>query len=232
MRSKFEDEDDDEEEGEGWLASYSDLMTDLLAVFVILFSFAMMSQVAVIQAERKALEEERNVSSSSTGGGGNFDLEEFNSLYEHMKTYVVEAGLSEQLNVEKLGDEEILLRISASILFDSGKADIAPDAVPMLQNISDILVYYQEAIQMIRIEGHTDNRPIKTSAFDSNWELSTSRAVNVLKHLLETSGIEAKKFSAIGYSEFYPVADNDTDEGRGRNRRVDFYIKSMGNDTE
>ncbi|MFT4105880.1 MAG: OmpA family protein [Lacrimispora sp.] len=232
MRSKFEDEDEDDDEGENWLASYSDLMTDLLAVFVILFAFAMMSQAVVIQSERKAAEQNQDISQSTTGGGGNFDLEEFNSLYEHMKTYVMEAGLSEQLNVEKLGDEEILLRISASILFDSGKADIDPAALPMLQNISDILVYYQEAIQMIRIEGHTDNRPIKTSSFDSNWELSTSRAVNVLKHLLETSGIEAKKFSAIGYSEFYPVADNSTDEGKGKNRRVDFYIKSMGNDSE
>ncbi|WP_312445846.1 OmpA family protein [Lacrimispora sp.] len=103
--------------------------------------------------------------------------------------------------------------------------DLTDAAEPVLQKISEILVTYQDSFRMVRIEGHTDNRPINTHIYDSNWELSTSRAVNVLRWLLETSGIEAKKFSAIGYSEYYPVDDNSTNEGKRKNRRVDFFIE-------
>ena len=80
---------------------------------------------------------------------------------------------------------------------------------------------------MVRIEGHTDNRPMHSRQFQSNWELSTSRAVNVLKHLAESSPIEPAKFSAVGYSEFHPIADNRTEAGKAKNRRVDFIIETM-----
>ena len=118
-----------------------------------------------------------------------------------------------------------MLRVAASVFFDSGRAEIDEAAEPVLQKISEILVTYQDSFKMVRIEGHTDNRPINTYLYASNWELSTSRAVNVLRWLLDTSGIEAKKFSAIGYSEYYPVEDNSTNEGKRKNRRVDFFIE-------
>ncbi|HBM74997.1 MAG TPA: flagellar motor protein MotB, partial [Clostridiaceae bacterium] len=81
-----------------------------------------------------------------------------------------------------------------------------------------------------RIEGHTDNRPINNEQFDSNWELSTSRAVNVLRRLLDISKIKPDKFSAVGYGEFHPIADNNTASGRAQNRRVDFIIETAANE--
>ena len=76
----------------------------------------------------------------------------------------------------------------------------------------------------IRIEGHTDNVPINTFRFPSNWELSTTRAVNVVKYLIEENGINAYRLSASGYSDQHPVDDNNTAEGRQKNRRVDMVI--------
>jgi chemotaxis protein MotB len=97
----------------------------------------------------------------------------------------------------------------------------------MLKNVSNIFVEYDSIIKMIRIEGHTDNKQIHTAQFPSNWELSIARASNVLRYFLEGSQIEDRKFSAVGYGEYHPVADNNTREGRAENRRVDFLIESI-----
>lgn len=238
--SKFKvDEEDDDEEEADWKDSYSDLMTDLLAVFVLLLSFALINQSAV---NRKAVAEQQSMVDISvpeisifTDDEGvlpeqnSLEAEEndFNELYESMKKYIKDENLSEKLNVTKQGKDQILLRVAASVFFDSGSADINTDADPILDKISDLFVTYEESIKIVRIEGHTDNRPMKNGKYESNWELSVSRAVNVLKQILETSGLKPEMFSAIGYSEFYPIATNDTASGRAKNRRVDFFIESV-----
>nr|WP_294492338.1 OmpA family protein [uncultured Anaerosporobacter sp.] len=243
MRSKskfsLEHEDGDDEEA-GWQDSYSDLMTDLLAIFVILFAFAMMSQ-AIETARTRSVSSQSIITTSTESilNGGDSVLngedgilaeeEDFNSLYEHIKSYIEESGLSDQLSVSKIGNKQILLRVAASVFFDSGQAEINTSAEPLLKIISGILVNYDDSTKIIRIEGHTDNRPINTEQFGSNWELSTSRAVNVLRWLLENSKLEPKKLSAVGYSEFYPIADNDTESGKTKNRRVDFFIEAVDN---
>lgn len=239
MRSKFsEAEEEDDEEEADWKDSYSDLMTDLLAVFVLLLSFALINQSA---ASRKAIAElesmvditpKISVFSDQEGvlpdqSSKEPQEDDFNELYEAIKQYIKDEGLSEELNVTKQGNDEILLRVSASVFFDSGSADINTNAEPFLDKISDMLVMYKKVIKMVRIEGHTDDRPMKSYKFDSNWELSASRAVNVLRRIVEISHLESKKFSAVGYSEFYPIATNDTIAGRAKNRRVDFFIESM-----
>lgn len=236
---KFIEEDEDDEEEADWKDSYSDLMTDLLAVFVLLLSFALINQSAVnrsavaqqqsmidiavpevsIMTEQEGVLPEQNSMEAKE--------EDFNKLYESMKEYIEEEGLSEKLNVTKQGNDQILLRVPASVFFDSGSADINTNADPFLDKISDLFVTHEQSIRMIRIEGHTDNRPMKSGKFDSNWELSASRAVNVLKHLVDISGLKPEKFSAVGYSEFYPIAENNNDVGRARNRRVDFFIEAV-----
>jgi chemotaxis protein MotB len=117
--------------------------------------------------------------------------------------------------------------VADSALFDSGKADINARAQTLLDGICAILADYADQIQMVRIEGHTDDRPIHTAQFKSNWELSTTRAVNVLKRLLEAAPVGADKLSAVGYGEFHPAADNLSDAGRAQNRRVDFVIETL-----
>ena len=216
-------EDDDPD----WLATYSDMMTDLLAIFVILFSFAMVNQAIVASKMSAGKESVIPLEGTQSIMPGKPDDESFNNLFESIKNYISEAGLSDKLSVTKEGEDQILLRVSVSVLFDSGRAEITHDAEPLLDKISEILTEYADPIKMVRIEGHTDNRPINTKLFDSNWELSTSRAVNVLRRIAETSVLGPEKFSAVGYGEFHPIADNDTSAGRAKNRRVDFIIESF-----
>ena len=115
--------------------------------------------------------------------------------------------------------------MSASILFNSGKATITQEAKEILSGISQVLGEYGETIRIIEVEGHADTQPINSFIFPSNWELSTARAVTVVKYMLETSDLSPEQLSAIGYAEYHPIADNNTAEGMAKNRRVDFIIE-------
>lgn len=229
--SKFGRFSADEEDGDeaNWQDSYSDLMTDLLAIFVVLFSFAMMSQAvenSKASAAQNKIVEIEGVAILPNESGVLPEQDNLNSLIKLINDYISEEGLSDQMSAVKQGENQILLRVAGSFLFNSGKSDINSSADPLLGRISQILIEYEDFIKMIRIEGHTDDRPIKNSSlFDSNWDLSTSRAVNVLRRLSEISMIEPQKFSAVGYGEFHPIVGNDTEENRARNRRVDFIIE-------
>jgi chemotaxis protein MotB len=105
--------------------------------------------------------------------------------------------------------------------FDSGSASIKPGAEGAFGRVAGIL---REHPYPIRVEGHTDNIPIHTAQFASNWELSTARATELVKSLIEDHGIPADRLSAAGYAEFHPVASNDNAKGRQLNRRVDVVI--------
>ena len=89
------------------------------------------------------------------------------------------------------------------------------------------MVQNQDLIDMIRIEGHTDNRSIHTTQFQDNWDLSVARASNALRYMLDSGRIDVTKISAVGYGEYHPVFPNDSDENRAANRRVDFVIESL-----
>jgi chemotaxis protein MotB len=108
------------------------------------------------------------------------------------------------------------VEIKTDILFPSGVAAVSPGAVPVLTKIAEILKPFPNAI---RVEGHTDNRPISTSAFPSNWELSAARAANVVQ-LFTKAGVDPLRMQVLGLGEFRPVASNDTVDGRNSNRRV------------
>ncbi|HEV7608390.1 MAG TPA: flagellar motor protein MotD [Steroidobacteraceae bacterium] len=121
----------------------------------------------------------------------------------------------------------IEVEIRADILFPSGVATIAPSAVPALAALSKALAPFPNPI---RVEGHTDNVPIKTAAFPSNWELSSARAATVV-HLLANGGVAANRLSVIGLGEWHPIHPNDTAEGRNANRRVLLVILSGAADS-
>jgi chemotaxis protein MotB len=121
----------------------------------------------------------------------------------------------------------IEVEIRADILFPSGVATISPAAVPALQALAKTLAPYPNPV---RVEGHTDNKPIKTIAFPSNWELSSARAASVV-HLLANGGVAPKRLSVIGLGEWHPTQSNDTVDGRNANRRVLLVILSGGTDS-
>jgi chemotaxis protein MotB len=122
--------------------------------------------------------------------------------------------------VIKKGDDWLEVEIKSNVLFDSGQARLEKNAVPIIGKIARIL---NTSANPIQVEGFTDNNPINTPRFPSNWELSAARSATVV-HLLERYGLNPDRLSAIGYGEFKPIADNGTEEGRRKNRRVTLVV--------
>ena len=121
-------------------------------------------------------------------------------------------------------DDWVEVEIRTSILFPSGSARLSPDAEPVLRELARLLAPLDN---QINVEGFTDNVPIRTAAYPSNWELSAARAASVV-HLFVDAGVDPLRLAAIGYGEYHPVADNSTPEGRSRNRRVVLVIQAPG----
>ncbi len=151
------------------------------------------------------------------------ETDEFQKLYERIKAYVESSELKGHLELVK-GDFEILIRFQDNVIFDSGRSDIKEGALVVLGGISVILLSHQQELDGIRIEGHTDNVPIHNARFPSNWELSTARAVQVLRYFIEEKDLDPRKLSAVGYGEYHPIETNDTVAGKTANRRVDILI--------
>ena len=282
MSRKLRDlEEQEAEEGEGWLTSYSDMITDLLAVFVLLFSFAMLSQglpKAATQSQASidmsgaqsvmvggpALESESGREGDSRFGGtgldgagangagangagsndagvngagansenSDFDAQanaEMNRLIEELGEQIEEAGLSSKINIEKQSEFIFVLRMADSVLFNSGRAEITAEADVILRDIFKIIEEYQEGIDVVRVEGHTDNRPISSARYPSNWELSSARALSVLKVLLDITSVQPEQAAYTGYGEYRPLVENSSPENMAKNRRVDFFIEMERN---
>ena len=119
-------------------------------------------------------------------------------------------------------EKGLVITFVAEVLFDSGKAQLKDDSLEKLAKVSNVLNTTVSDLD-IGIEGHTDNQPIKYSAWKSNWELSTARALSVLHYLVEQT-IAPGRLSATGYGEFHPIDDNAATEGRQKNRRVEIVI--------
>ncbi len=127
-----------------------------------------------------------------------------------------------EVKVELL-EKGLVITFVAEVLFDSGKAKLRDDSLEKLNKVSGVPSTTVADLD-VGIEGHTDNEPIKYSGWKSNWELSTARALSVLHFLVDSAGIAPQRLSSTGYGEFKPVAENDTREGRQKNRRVEIVI--------
>jgi chemotaxis protein MotB len=120
-------------------------------------------------------------------------------------------------------EKGLVITVVGDLLFDSGKANIRPEAFTVLGKVARILKE-NVAQHNVGIEGHTDNQPIQHSGWKSNWELSSARALSVLHYLVDEKEIKPTRLSAIGYGEYHPVSSNDTKSGRQLNRRVEIVI--------
>lgn len=153
--------------------------------------------------------------------------EQFDELYERIKNYIDSNDLGYILNVEYIDENTILVRMSDSAFFDSGSARLDEDAEVVLDEVCGMMEEYTYLLQVIRIEGHTDNVPIRNALYADNWELSMDRSDTVRQFILDVSEIHPGLLMASYYGEYHPVASNDTEEGRAQNRRVDFVIESI-----
>lgn len=149
---------------------------------------------------------------------------QFSLLYERLVLYIQTNGLENMLFASR-DMESIYLRVAAGVLFDSGKADLLPEALIMLDTLEDIFYAAGDALSLVTVEGHTDNVPIHTSRFRDNWELSSMRAINVVRYMLDKGRLTPDMFAFSGYGEYKPVATNETEAGKQQNRRVEFVLR-------
>ncbi len=238
-----------EEGAPAWMNTYGDMVTLLLTFFVLLFSFSTIDAKkwkAIVQAFTGRTDYDGPTATldpdfdpadvvfpiatpkpsitPDQADGANME-KRFNELYQKVRNHIIINGLDFALNVTK-DDDLIVIRITDTTLFDSGQENIRPEAIDLLDSIVALFEEYNDAIYRIQIEGHTDNVPIRSARFKSNWDLSTSRAVSVVQYCIENSSLSPMKYAASGYGEYHPIADNDTEEGKAKNRRVDFVIQS------
>jgi chemotaxis protein MotB len=138
-----------------------------------------------------------------------------------IKKVIKEENLDDAIKV-KVTETGIAIKVADPIGFDMGDAEVKPELISTLYGISKII--NRTPGTKIRVEGHTDDTPIHTSKYPSNWELSASRALNVVKFLAENGGIDPSSLSAVGYGEFRPIVPNSTKENRKINRRIEIYV--------
>lgn len=230
---------------ESWLIPYSDLLTLLLALFVVLF--------AMSQIDAQKYEQLRRVFESEFSGGkgileenispvqppleptkdepedekkeepndSEIELNQLQALQQQINQQIEKNNLEDAIGT-KLTDEGLFISIFNDLSFDPGSAAVSEKGEDIAKDLSDFLIL--DPPHQVMINGHTDDRPMKSREFKSNWDLSVMRAVNFMRILLENEKLDPATFSAKGYGEFRPIAPNDSIENRAKNRRVEVLI--------
>ncbi|HOD65402.1 MAG TPA: flagellar motor protein MotB [candidate division Zixibacteria bacterium] len=222
---------EDKENLDRWLLTYSDLITLLLAFFVVMYS---MSQVDAKRFGQMA----KALHGILKGGENVFDYDEAkptedgHGLLKLGNLRMLQARVEERFKgINRLDDVSseitergLVIHIVDRALFDEGAADLKPQAIDVLDLINDEV---RAMPNHLRIEGHTDDRQIATLRFPSNWELSAARATEVVRFFVNQHDFPPDRISALGYGEFRPIRPNNSIENRAMNRRVDIVILTM-----
>lgn len=228
---------------ESWLLPYSDLLTLLLALFIVLFAMSKVDSqkykelAQVFQGEFSggegilenspslqdlpAADNDEKKDQKKERTKGEQELEELEAIQKQIDAYIMEEGLDNTLQT-KLQDEGLLITILNNISFDSGSARVTKEGKRIAKKVSDFLS--TDPPREVVISGHTDDQPINYSGFSSNWELSVTRAVNFMQLLLNNDELDPTKFSAKGYGEHRPAVANTNEANREKNRRVEVLI--------
>jgi len=242
----------DHENLERWLISYADFITLLFALFVVLYGI---SEVDVQKLKKAANSFQFAFSIAGIGGVEKiplFEMEEMErmvplpiksietitqlypgeakmfedvekDIHGAIKTNVVKVNIPDLVGFE-LTERGLIIRLRAGHFFDPGSAELRPDVYPTLDKVAKKL---KVGKSYIRVEGHTDSIPISSTVFPSNWELSAARASNIIKYLVEKVKFPPQRLSVAAYGDSRPIASNETEEGRAKNRRIDIVVMSV-----
>ncbi|MGG1632942.1 flagellar motor protein MotB [Paenibacillus sp. FSL K6-3182] len=259
MSRKHRHEEHEEHVDESWLIPYADLLTLLLALFIVLYSmnsvdvkkFEEMSKAfslalstgSGILTETSAVKSGEDDGKKQKEEGGKLPDKDVNKnqsaeekareelikqeqkdledLKKKVDAYIQKNGLTSDLET-KLNLSQLMITISDNALFAPAQATVKPESKELAVAISKMLQQYPD--YEVIVSGHTDTTPISTYQFKSNWDLSSMRAIRFLDVLLENKQLKPERFSAIGYGEYRPVADNETVAGKSKNRRVEVSI--------
>lgn len=209
----------------GWMDTYADTITLLLTFFILLYSISVVDTQKLnklSESMKKSLQGSTNITEIKNiedlkDGEGKSDYE---NLAEKLNTVIEQNALTD---VVKIREEErgVVLQLDETILFDSGEAVLKDYSRNILNTITTVI---KNIDNDVLIEGNTDNIPINNEYFKSNWELSTARAVSIVRYFVETKELSPTRFSVKGYAEYKPLVENNTEENRSINRRVDILI--------
>ncbi len=230
---------EEHENGERWLLTYSDLITLLLGLFVILYAS---SQVDSGKFQQLMNAFENMFGTTGEGGGGIMPNKgglpipmvgsNGRSLVEigrQITAAMQAARIKNNPNTPDnstagnimINERGLTVHLEEELLFETGRADLKKSSLDLLDTIAIIIA---DMPNELRMEGHTDNVPINTAQFPSNWHLSVARAMTTAYYLMERHHLRPEKISVVGYGEYRPIADNTSSEGRSKNRRVDLVI--------
>ena len=184
-----------------WLYSYADLMTQLLIFAILIVSVLGVPETVKPQAQAQTA------------------ASPLEQTEKDVKRFVKESGLERDLALDRAADR-LVIRMKSAILFAEGQAELTRAARTVLSGLAPLLT---GARADLRVEGHTDDVPIRSGAFRSNWELSSARAISVVDYL-EARGVDKARLSVAGYGEFHPIVANDGTEHRALNRRVEIVV--------
>ncbi len=264
MSKKHKHEEHEEHADESWLIPYADLLTLLLALFIVLyamssvdakkfqdmskaFSIAFNSGTGVLEqsgivTNANQMHEQNNTRRSADAEDSlnkthqaedaqaqqeqqeqlkRQEQQQLEELKQSLDDYIKNNGLTTQLET-KLNQSELMITISDNALFSSGSASITDNAEKLGIAIGTMLNKYPG--YEVTVHGHTDNQPINTFEFASNYELSAKRAINFMSILIDSGKLDPRLISPTGYGEFRPIAENTTTAGRAKNRRVEVSI--------
>lgn len=218
-----------------WLITWSDLVTLLLCFFILLYSFSALDvdkfRQFIASFQGQGILDGGTVpitdvpplapDSSTDDDAGPFYADN-GRLMVHIQEYLKENGIEGQVKVYR-EEQGVMIEIKDHLFFDSARADIRTDGMPLLNKLATML---NQMPNDVVVEGHTDNIPIRTLEFPTNWELSAARSARVVRYFTEIRGLDSRRFAAMGYGEFRPSTSNATADGRNQNRRVVLLIKS------
>jgi chemotaxis protein MotB len=195
-----------------WLITLSDVLS-LLLIFFVMFT-------VLAKTGGKPVAEERHNYVAAKVQMTDFSARD--EMVGEMNSAIKKHNLGDDVSVTAV-DKEIIITLKEKVTFMPGEAETLKSSEPMLDSIAQIVKRYPAFL--VDIEGHTDNVPIKTRLYPSNWELSVARSTNVLKYFINRHGIDPSRLSIKGYAEQKPLATNDTLENRAQNRRVEIRLK-------
>ncbi len=211
-----------------WLLTYADMITLMLALFIILFAMSNISRVKVEKFAKLVSGGFNNTwSINQPPNGGTNDTRSFDSsssipsIDRQIQRFVQSHRLQNQVEVRMEQRGLVITLLSDKSFYNSGSAQLRPATAKIVDAITHVL---DKSTARIRVEGNTDNVPISTAKYPSNWELSTARAVNVVRRMVERDGLNPVRVSAAGYGQYRPRTANRTAAERQENRRVDIVL--------
>ncbi|PXF29329.1 hypothetical protein WH50_21405 [Pokkaliibacter plantistimulans] len=233
----------EEPEEMGWLATYADLMSLLLVFFILLFSIStikiekfkeiftsvrfslntMGTTNAIIELPHEAPTERKPIQKEDVVVPETKTRSELTVMAQELEQMIDTPMLSKEVQIIQK-DDRLYIRVNGQALFDPASTDLSYEAEPILQALTKLFKGHPEF--EVNIQGHTDNQPIYTEQYPSNWELSAVRATTVLRYFL-LEGLPGNRFSATGYADSKPITSNTTADGRAQNRRVEFVLERI-----